>query len=155
MKQFAIFILLLISHFSCTNRSAECYKKNVNAWISEAPAALDEFFIVKEEILSNKKFLDSFSSKGGSVFITEIEYRYSGFIMPKLETWFKNGHGWLSFEKHDTVFSYKEWSNGLDDIYGTIQLGPIDTSKYRQFEDTLKLKDNWYAIVRKCCGCGS
>ncbi|NCU05678.1 MAG: hypothetical protein GXC73_17045 [Chitinophagaceae bacterium] len=156
MKRWVIFIVVIISYISCNYNSNECNKKNVSNWIAEAPVAFEDFLLVKEELLSNKQFIDSFSSKDGEFFITKTDYSYSGFTMPKLENWFKNGGYYIDFKKHDTSICFKEWNNGLDYIYGIIQFGPIETStKYRQYVDTLTLKNNWHAIVRKCCGCGS
>ena len=127
-------------------------------WIKESPLLLEEFLVVKHEILSDSMLLDSFTTRGsffigGAIFGPD---KFDGFDVPKLKEWFKKGHGSISFSQGDTVATYRECESGRVSAWGFIQ--NTKTTNYNsgvRIIDSLRLRDNWRAEVVLCRGCGS
>ncbi|MCW3073076.1 MAG: hypothetical protein JWP69_145 [Flaviaesturariibacter sp.] len=135
------------------NRCAE----ESGQWIKEAPLALEEFLVVKKEILTNQALLDSFT-KGGKLFLVGAGFgpeKFGGFNVPQLKLWFRKGHEYISFEPGDTVACYRGCENG--GVSGSAYLRSKETKYNSQVEiiDSLKLGMGWFAEVIVCRGCGS
>ena len=151
-----VYLLLLISVCGCNYSPCD---KTINNWISESPSALNEFQLVKKEILSNQAFLDSFTTRG-RVFIggaMSDTNDFAGFDMPRLKEWYKKGRGLISFDKADTLAIYRECDNGGHQAWAHIRktkFNPKEFNSSVSLIDTLQLPNNWYALVIQCRGCG-
>ena len=143
--------------FKCTSKKCA---QNTEEWITEAPYILEEFLLVKEEILSNKAFIDSFSRQGILFIgadIVDTSY-FNQLKMPKLKEWFNKGRSMVSFSEKDTAAFYKYCNNGLHAAYAKVYKdSPIEPSTNPNVKliDTLRLKGGWFAKVTECENCGS
>src|SRR5688572_18400292 len=119
MRSIDSFLLLLTVCLLLGCKSNKC-APNTKEWITEAPYALEEFLLVKDEILSNKIFIDSFSRQGIlfiNADIVDTSY-FEQLKMHKLKEWFNKGRSMLSFSEKDTAAYYKYCNNGLHAAYG-------------------------------------
>jgi hypothetical protein len=157
MRAFLIPISLLAIMVILGCKSNQC-ESNAHGWIQNAPAALDEFLLVKAEILSNKAFVDSFSKHGylfvGGAF-SDTD-KFAGFVMPHLKEWFRNGRNYIAFEPNDTTACYQDCESGSFSASAEIHQVPFNRKKYYRsvkVMDSLKLKEGWNAQVVYCYKC--
>jgi hypothetical protein len=134
--------------------SNKCYD-NIDKWISEAPQALNEFILVKQEVLSNKTFVNKFSVNG-SIFLRVMDTSiYHYFFMPQLKKWFQKGRGYINFEKNDTSCCFKEC--GYTSAAGYIYYKSFGRQRPYRSEvnivDSATIGLNWIAHVITCNGC--
>ncbi len=153
-RQLILFWVITVLTFSCKPNICDIKSKR---WIKESPVALDEFLIVKNEILSDTAFINAFFGHDDFIFIGGLidTTKFSDFALPHLKEWFRKGNVWISFKKKDTSACYKLCENGTHTAMGIIRFGnkPQIRDSRIIISDTLKLKDNWYAEVIKCNGC--
>lgn len=101
--------------------------------------------------------MDRFSNKG-YLFLRELDTsKYLSYSMPKVMDWFRKGRGYISFEKRDTSFCYKECIHGFNTTNGYVYYKPFgkkhDYKTGVQITDTLSINDIWIAHVVTCSGC--
>lgn len=130
---------------------------NINQWITQAPEAFRHFELVKREILSNNRFVDSLTTQG-VLFIglnTVDTSNISESEMPYLKGWFKKGYGYINIEKDDTSACFIKCSNGGHLAYGNIELINFNRNYDANisFLDSVKLSENYKAVVWECIGC--
>jgi hypothetical protein len=154
---FNVFVIFWISliFYSCKN-SRKC-EDDEKRWINESPIVLKEFIEVKQEILSNKIFLNEFVQEG-TLFLRPMDSdKYLNHEMPNLNNWFNMGRGYISFSETDTSFCFKSCEKGSYTMYATIEkLSNIEIKSYNEsviILDTMILENSWKAIVTECNGC--
>ena len=154
MSMVHILIPVLIVFVLAGCQSGRCSESAKN-WIKEAPQALEEFLVVKQEILSNRQFLDSVL-RDSSVFIYDLHVQ-TKFNTPNFDKWIKNGRGYISFKKNDTTVLYRQCQDAKGIIYAKLHFGPFNRSQYHdqvRILDTVQLRNGWFAEVSECRGCG-
>lgn len=154
MLRFIIITFISLSFLCSCNHKNEC-DKDIDKWIAESPKAYEEFLIVKQEILSNKIFLNGLTIKKQMFLRASDTTIYDQYSMQELKKWFKNSRGYISFREEDTSFCFKECEDGSHIAAGYVYYEKRHENYKSGLEivDSLRLNENWFAYVVKYDGC--
>lgn len=152
MKNNLIILLIGIAFVGCN----EC--GDVDEWINDAPTALEEYLEVREEIYANQDFVDEFSTKNGSFYLSLRDTNeYNKHPLPKLKNWLISWEGSILIRTNGSEeIRYRRCRNYIDgDIWGDLYHGDR-VGNYKSvvtIHDSLELKDDWIAYVGSCKDC--
>lgn len=150
-----IFFMLSISLFS--NCESDTCSKNADIWINEAPAALDEFHNIQNELKDNTKFVNEHTFKG-CFFICANDTigDFSQYELPLLKKWFKDGRSYISIKDKDTTFCFKKCLKGISTANGIIENKKPTFENYKSHVKVIKnlnLKGGWHVLITSCDNC--
>lgn len=150
-------IFFILSFILFSNCDSDPCSKNLDIWINEAPAALDEFHNIQNELKENSKFLNEHTFKG-SFFICAKDTigNFSRYELPLLKKWFKDGRSYISIKDKDTSFCFKECLKGVSTSYCIIENKKTTIENYKshvEVVNNVNLKGNWHVLITSCDNC--
>lgn len=143
----AIFLLSSCNLFQCDTKG----------WIEEAPQALQEFELVRQELEDNPTFVDEFS-RNESLFLRKIDsIEYQDYPVPKVREWFRNGRGYIDFQENSISFCYKQCIKGGRTanayFYSIPQRHQHSYKSGVEIVDSLTIGNEWRVHIVTCNGC--
>ncbi len=127
----------------------------VEDWINEAPRALDEFLLIRDEVLADSAFVAS-RARGGLIFIGRDTIEYPKERLPRLMGWFRRGRGIIDMDGGRAEVYYRDCRTGRYNAWGVVY---YERLKYPwisvvEMVDSTDLGNGWHAHVTTCVGCG-
>ena len=132
----------------------EC-AEDIELWIDEAPAALEEFLAVREEVLADTAFIREQHGRARLFLMARDTAGYPKSRLPKLTAWFRHGRSHIDISAQSTSFCFRECVAGHYSAYGSVYFlrKQHDYKLGVEVLDSLSLGNGWYAHVRTCRGC--
>ena len=148
-------ILILFSFIVLTSCEINLCERHLEDWAKDAPSAFQEFQSVKEELKNHPTLVKNYTVNG-NFFLKYLDIKnITGFKIPNLKKWFSNGRGYISFSKTDTSICYQSCVSGPGTAYAIIH-SSNNVNNYKKgvkIVNTIKLQNNWEAVITKCYGC--
>ena len=130
--------------------------QDIEQWIDEAPAALEEFLSVREEVLADTAFIRERDGQRRLFLMARDTSEYPKTRLPKLMDWFRHGRSHIDISKAFTEFSFRECEAGRYSAWGTVYFQRLRYPWKLGVEtvDSTNLGNGWYGQVTTCTGCG-
>lgn len=128
---------------------------DIEHWIEEAPAALEEFKAVREEVLADTAFIRERHGEVRLFLMARDTVDHPKARLPKLMRWFRQGRSHIDISSEFTSFCFRECVVGGYSAYGTVYY-QREQHGYKtgvEFVDSLELGNGWHAHVNTCRGC--
>ena len=135
----------------------EC-AEDIETWIDEAPTALNEFLMLRKEVLADTTFFVRHAIQGKVLILDPRDtVEYATYGLPRVMAWFRSGKSYIRIGEDYTEFYFRQCRNGRYSANGMVYLERMQHSWSVAVEraDSADLGDGWHAYVTTCVGCGA